>query len=340
VAREHKELYVVISEIGELTAEVSGRLRHDAQSRSDFPNVGDWVAVMPRPEEGRATIHAVLPRKSSFSRKAVLGGGPKYGPGKIDEQVLAANIDTVFLVSGLDSDFNLRRIERYVAVAWDSGADPVVILNKADLCDDIEERVEEVEGVAIGVPVHSMCATEDEGLDVFRDYLTHGRTGAFLGSSGVGKSTIINGLLGEDRLRIGAVREDDQRGRHTTTFRELIALPEGGIVIDTPGMREIQMWDNEEALSRTFEDIEEITAQCRFSDCSHNKEPGCAIAGALEDGSLDSNRYQSYLKMQKELKHLSLRKDKAAQRQQHRAWDRRVRQHFKQVEDLKRKGLM
>jgi ribosome biogenesis GTPase len=340
VAQEHKELYLVFSETGALTAEISGRFRHEVQSRADFPSVGDWVAISARPDEGRATIHGLLPRRSSFSRKAVLAGGPKYRPGKTDEQVLAANIDHVFLVNGLDGDFNLRRIERYVAVAWDSGANPVIILNKTDLCEATEERVAEVEEVAIGVPIHTMSALGSGGSDFFREYLIPGKTAAFLGSSGVGKSTIINGLLGEQRLKTGAVSEFDDRGRHTTTYREMILLPEGGIVIDTPGMREIQMWDDDDALSRTFGDIEEIAAGCRFGDCKHGDEPGCAIRMALENGSLDPNRYQSYLKMQKELLHLARRKDVAAQRQQSRAWNRKIRQHFKQVEDLKRKGLM
>lgn len=340
VAREHKELYVVFSEAGEFTAEISGKFRHDAQSRADYPSVGDWVGITARPQEGRATIHVLLTRKSSFSRKAVMAGGPKYGPGKVDEQVLAANINTVFLVSGLDGDYNLRRIERYVAVAWDSGANPVVILNKADLCEDVERLLEEVETVALGIPIHPVSAIGNEGLEVFREYLSEGKTSAFLGSSGVGKSTIINGLLGEERLRTNAVREADNRGRHTTTHRELIVLPTGGIVIDTPGMREIQMWDDDDALSRTFGDIEEIAAHCRFGDCRHSGEPGCAIEQALEDETLDPGRYQSYLKMLKEMKHLSLRKDVVARRQEHRSWDKKVRQHFKQVEDLKRKGLM
>jgi ribosome biogenesis GTPase len=340
IAQEHKELYVILTEAGEMRAEISGKYRHEAQSLADFPAVGDWVAVTIRPGENRADIQALLPRKSSFSRKAVMAGGPKYGPGKTDQQILAANIDTVFLVSGLDGDYNTRRIERYVATAWDSGADPVIILNKADICENVGECVEEVEQVAIGVPVHPMSAADGLGWDVFQEYLTPGKTGAFLGSSGVGKSTIINGLLGEERLKTSAVREYDNRGRHTTTFRELIVLPEGGVVIDTPGMREIQMWDNEEGLSRAFGDVEEIAAQCRFNDCQHVNEPGCTIRQALDDGTLDADRYRSYLKMLKELKHLARKKNIAARRRENRAWDKKVRQHFKQVEDLKRKGLM
>ena len=292
VTQEHKELYVVFSADGELFAEISGKFRHQAQSRADFPCVGDWAAITTRPHQGRAIIHALLPRKTVFSRKAVLGGGPKYRPGKTDEQVLAANIDTVFLVSGLDGDYNLRRIERYVAVAWDSGANPVIILNKADLCGDLEERLMEVEAVALGIPILPVSAAENEGLDLVREYLVEGKTAVFLGSSGVGKSTIINRLLGEERLKTGAVREFDDRGRHITTYRELIVLPSGGVVVDTPGLREIQMWNDNEGLSRAFRDVEEIVGQCRFTDCSHGEEPGCAIRQALEDGTLAPERYR------------------------------------------------
>jgi len=340
VVQHHRERYVVASESGELDARVSGRLRHEAESRADFPAVGDWVAIIPSPGQGSAVIHRVLPRRGSFSRKAVSAGGPQYGPGKTDQQVLAANIDTVFLVSGLDGDFNLRRIERYVAVAWDSGGTPVIILNKADLRDDIDEIVERVGEVAIGIDIYAVSARDGEGLDIFDNYLTEGRTAVFLGSSGVGKSTIINRLIGEDVLNTNEVRADDSRGRHTTTHRELIVLPRGGLVIDTPGMREIQMWDDEEGLSRTFEDIEEMARQCRFNDCRHNEEPGCAVRQALEDGRLEPGRYGSYVKMQKEMKHLALRKDVAAQRRQHREWDKKIRNHFRQVKDLKKKGLM
>ena len=339
VAQEHRELYLVFSEVGELSAEVSGRFRHQAGSRADFPSVGDWVAVTARPEEGQATIHAVLPRKSSFSRKAVLGGGSKDGPGKTDEQVLAANVDTVFLVTGLDGNFSLRRMERYIAAAWDSGAEPVIVLNKADLCSNLAERTSETETIAVGVPIHAVSAVEQRGLEVLHDYLGVGRTVAFLGSSGVGKSTLINALLGEERQKINPVREFDDKGRHTTTHREMILLPSGGIVIDTPGLREIQLWGDESALNRAFEDIEELASRCRFVDCRHGGEPGCSVQEAVHDGRLSPQRLDSYIRLLKEQKHLQMRKNLVMRRSTERARDRRYKNHKKMLDDLRRKGL-
>jgi len=340
VCREYKNIYHVVSEAGELTAEVSGRFRHEALSRADFPAVGDWVAITPRSGETRATIHKRLPRQSGFSRKAVLSGGNPDSGGKTDEQVLAANVDTVFLVSGLDGNYNIRRIERYLTVAWDSGAAPVVVLNKADICPDIEAVVDEIDKIAIGVPVLAVSAARDEGMDKIAEHIPAGKTAAFLGSSGVGKSTIINRLLGEERLKTSEVRADDQRGRHTTTHRELLLLPSGGIVIDTPGLREIQLWDDEAGLSRTFADIEELAERCRFRDCRHENEPGCAVREALENGSLDQSRFQNYLKMQKEFKHLKIRKDVKTQRETYRAFDKRIRRVLKEKNELKKKGLL
>jgi len=225
-----------------------------------------------------------------------------------EEQVLSANIDTAFIVSGLDGEYNLRRLERYVSVAWDSGTSPVVLLNKSDLRHDVDEIVSEVESTIIGVPVHSVSALIADSLEILNDYFGKGKTVSFLGSSGVGKSTIINSLLGYDRQKTGEVRESDSRGRHTTTYRELIALPEGGVLIDTPGMREIEIWGEQDGLSKAFDDIEELATRCRFNDCGHGSEPGCAVKEALDSGELDSARYQNYLKLQKELRRLALRK--------------------------------
>jgi ribosome biogenesis GTPase len=302
--------------------------------------VGDWVALSPRWDEGKATIHALLPRKTKFSRRAVLSGGMPETGGRTDEQVLAANVDTVFLVSGLDRDFNVRRIERYLAVAWDSGAAPVIILNKADLCEKLAAKLQEVEAVAIGVPIHPVSATENQGLETLQTYLGAGKTVVFLGSSGVGKSTIINCLLGSERQKVHAVREDDSRGRHTTAHRELIVLPEGGMVIDTPGLREIELWSNEEGLEKIFGDIEQLAASCRFRDCRHQGEPGCAIRQALDDGSLDAGRYDNYLKLQRELKHLALRQEKGAQRRAEREWDKRVRRIHQDTKEMRKKGFL
>jgi ribosome biogenesis GTPase len=308
VAVQQKDRYIVFCERGELWAEVSGKFRHKALSKADFPTVGDWVAVTVKTDGDGAVIHSLMPRKSKFSRKAALAGGPNYGDGKTDEQVLSANIDTAFIVAGLDGEYNLRRLERYVAVAWDSGTTPVVLLNKSDLCEDVDARVSEVQNTVVGVPVYSVSAVIKDSLGILNGYFVKGRTAAFLGSSGVGKSTIINALLGYERQKTCEVRESDKRGRHTTTYRELIMLPAGGILIDTPGMREIEIWGDENGLSRAFDDVEEIAARCRFNDCGHGNEPGCAVRQALDDGELDADRYQNYLKLQKELERLAIRK--------------------------------
>ncbi len=312
IAQQQREIYRVFCEHGELDARVSGRFSHSALCRSDFPAIGDWVAASVQPDENKAIIHAVLPRKSSFSRKAVLAGGPKYGPGKTEKQTLAANIDTVFLVTDFDSDFNPSRIERYITITWDSGAIPVIILNKSDLCSDVQKRIEEIETIALGVPVYPVSAINNDGLDALEEHLTAGKTSAFLGSSGVGKSTIINCLLGEERLKTNEVRQSDGRGRHTTVHREMIMLPQGGIVIDTPGLRELELWDDQKGLSRTFEDIEILAQGCRYNDCRHQNEPGCAVQQAIADGNLGSKLFKNYQKLQKELALHELRKDQRA----------------------------
>ena len=296
VAAEFKHLYRVYYEHGELLATVSGKLRHTAQGREAFPAVGDWVAMTLSGHE-QAVIHDILPRKSKFSRKAA---------GLVtDEQIVAANIDTVFLVNALNHDFNARRIERYLTLTWDSGASPVVVLTKADLCDDVEAAIRRVEEVAIGVAVHAISCVTGEGLDELAPYIATGHTVALLGSSGAGKSTIVNRLLGTEVQRTQEVRQGDDRGRHTTTYRELIPMPGGGLLIDTPGMRELQLWGTDEGLADAFGDITQLASQCRFHDCSHRNEPGCAVQEALRWGRLDPSRYENYVKLQKEQAYLA-----------------------------------
>jgi len=296
---------------------------HRSADRAAFPAVGDWVAASPRPEEGRAAIVAVLPRKTAFSRKA-------WGS-VTEEQVLAANIDTALIVSSLDRNFQLRRIERYLTLAWESGAEPAIVLNKADLCPEAEARRADVEAVAMGVPIHVVNATSGDGIDVLRQYLQPGRTVTLLGSSGVGKSTIINALLGADRLRVSAVRARDDKGRHTTTHREMVLFPDGGIVIDNPGMRELQLWADEEAVTDVFQEIEALAAACRFHDCQHEQEPGCAVRRALEDGTLDPARYANYLGLKRELRFLASRQDQRA-RQEQREQSKRIAKWTRQRE--------
>ena len=304
IAQENRTNYVVLCENGELLAELSGKFRFEADSNGKYPTVGDWAAISIVPNENRAIIHVLMPRQSAFIRK-------EAGV-QTEEQVVAANIDTVFIVQGLDGNFNLRRIERYLTLAWESGAVPVILLNKSDLCQELDVRVGEIESMAIGVAVHSISAIDGTGFEKLEKYLIGGKTAAFLGSSGVGKSSIINRLLGEERLNTGKVSDADSRGRHTTTYRQMIVLPDGGIVIDTPGMRELQVWGDDEGLRQAFDDIEELATECRFRDCAHQSEPGCAVLAAISDCRLDGERYQSYLKLKRELRYLAARQSMKA----------------------------
>ena len=290
ITMQEKGMYRIRTIMGEQNALVSGRFQFDARFVSDYPAVGDYVMVSCA-DPDTAIIHQVLPRKSLFVRRAA-------GTSKT-EQAVAANIDTVFLCMSLNNDFNLRRLERYLAVAWESGADPVVVLTKADLCADLPQKQREVEAIAMGVDILTTSAMELEGYRQIMPYITEGRTVAFVGSSGVGKSTLINRLLGEERLATDGLRKDD-KGHHTTTHRELLFLPNGAMVIDTPGMRELGMWDAASGVEQTFTDIEALAAQCRFRNCSHTSEPGCAVRAAIRSGELDSGRWQSYQKLKNE----------------------------------------
>jgi ribosome biogenesis GTPase len=292
VALEHNHVYRVITEDGERLAEASGRLKHLAEARNELPAVGDWVALRIEEAGDRVLIKAVLPRLGKFSRKSA---------GEwTEEQVVAANIDTVFLVSGLDGDFNPSRIERYLLLARQSQARPVIILNKADLADDLPDVMAMIADLAPDVPVLAVSAADGRGFDLLQPYLGVGQTVALLGSSGVGKSSIVNRLVGDVVLPTRSVRESDSRGRHASVHRQMIALPGGGLVIDTPGMRELQLWGVDQAMSGAFDEVAAIAASCRFRDCRHQKEPGCAVKAAVEAGTLDAARYDNFMKLQDE----------------------------------------
>ncbi|MFO8068423.1 MAG: ribosome small subunit-dependent GTPase A [Alkalibacterium sp.] len=296
IMSQYKNLYKVATDNGDLMAQISGKFRYDVDALLDYPAVGDFV-MLDRNEDasGYAIIHKVLTRKSAFIRKA---SGTAY-----DAQIIAANIDTVFICMSLNNDFNLRRIERYLGVAWDSGAVPVIVLTKADLCNDLQQKLVDLETVACGVDVLVTSSVDDDGDSSVRKYLGVGKTIAFIGSSGVGKSTLINKLIGGNALKTNEIRNDD-KGRHTTSRREIIILPNGGVVIDTPGMREIGLESAD--LSRTFADIDALSVDCKFNDCSHSSEPGCAVKKAINQGELTEERFASYLKLKKEAKYEGL----------------------------------
>ena len=310
VAIQHRGAYDLATADGDVRASAANRLARE----DNLPAVGDWVGL----DLETNLVEAVLPRRTSISRKEVLHA--------TREQILAANVDVAFLVQALPLDFNVRRLERYLAMAWESGAQPVVLLTKVDLVDDVAPFLAEVEGVTLGAcPALGVSAKTGVGLDELRAWFDGNKTAVLLGSSGVGKSTIVNALVGEERLATQEVREDDHRGRHTTSHRELLLVPTGGVVLDTPGIRELQLWDAD--LEQTFGDVEEIARRCRFSDCAHDREPGCAVQEALSDGSLSRERWDSYLKLQRELEAIEARRNHLLRQERVREYKIRERQN-------------
>ena len=310
ILAEDRGSYVVRTATGERRASITGRFRHEAAGDpSAFPAVGDWVAIDGGPDDG--SIHAVLPRRTSIVRQA---SGKRTAA-----QVVGANVDVVFIVVSLNLDLNMRRLERYLAVAWESGAEPVVILSKADLVDDPTPVLAEVERIAVGAAILTVSAIDGRGMDEIRARIGSGRTVAFVGSSGVGKTTLLNRLAGEDRAVVKEIREDDARGRHTTTRRQLHILPDGGMVLDTPGMRELALWDPD-GVEQSFPEIDELVTNCRFGNCRHNGEPGCAIAAALASGSLEPGRLEAWNKLEREARHQLRRVDALARAQERRKW--------------------
>ena len=300
VSEENRGLYKIISENGECWAELRGKLRHEAASREMLPAVGDWVL---QEEHGvRSTIHFVFGRHSKFSRK--MAGK------KTEEQIVAANVDTVFLVSSLNREFNARRIERYLTLAWESGARPIVVLNKADLCNQVAELCNEAQEAAMGVRAVVASIVTGEGIKELCEIVQSGGTTALLGSSGVGKSSLINAILGKEIQTTNEVRENDDKGRHTTTSRQLIVVPGGGVLLDTPGMRELQLWDSSEGIARAFADVAELARKCKFRDCSHRSEPGCAVREAM-----DEERLANFHKLQREEEFLESKQDDALRAQ-------------------------
>ncbi|SDY74768.1 ribosome small subunit-dependent GTPase A [Bacillus sp. 166amftsu] len=318
---EHKHMYRIICDDGEYIAELSGKFRHEALDKGDYPAVGDWVHIKKIEEEGKAIIHYVFPRRSSFSRQAA---GERTA-----EQIVAANVDYLFLVNALNHDFNVRRIERYLLLAYESGSMPIIVLTKSDLCEEMEQKILETEAVAMGVPIFAVDSLQQTGIESLKQFVASGKTIALVGSSGAGKSTLLNALMGSEVAKTGGIREEDSKGRHTTTHRELFQLPSGGLVIDTPGMRELQLWEGSEAIHAAFSDIEKLAEGCRFRDCEHENEPGCAVRKAIDEGVLAENRLRNYKKLQREIAYAMRKQDPVLARAERGKWRKITKQNRK-----------
>lgn len=311
VCAEHKNSYKIYSEKGEITAIISGKFRNYIKTKDESPTVGDWV-IFQSLDENKGIIQSVLPRKSKFSRK--IAGI------ETQEQVIVSNIDFAFIVCALDYDFNLRRIERYLSLVWQSGAIPVVVLTKTDLCEDFQKKIFEVSNIAFGVDIYAISNIYTDGIDALRAYFIENKTVVLLGSSGVGKSSLINNLIQNDVMKVNELRSNINKGRHTTTHKQMLILPNGGLIIDTPGIRELQMWDTEDGISQCFKDIVGLAKSCKFSDCTHQNEPNCAVRKAMVNGLLDSGRLENYLKVQKEQEYLISRKNQSAAKIERNKW--------------------
>lgn len=324
IGEEKSNYRIQFSENLTKNAVISGKLRHDSLTKMDLPSVGDWVLVDANLEGDHSIIHKVLDRKSSLTRK--IAGE------KVQEQAIASNIDHILIATSLNMDLNLKRLERYLTLAWDSGAIPVIVLTKSDLCLNIEEKLSEIEKISFGVEKVVTSGMNGGGLDDLKKFFQPNKTNVIVGSSGVGKSTLVNSLFGQTRMKVQEIREDDDKGKHTTTSRHLFLMPFGGMMIDTPGMRELQLMGNEEGLERQFQDIEDLKVGCKFTNCSHQSEPGCAILTALSNESLDKARWQNYLKMKRELEFIQSKVDKGLQSERKKKWKRihkEAQEHFR-----------